>query len=593
LNNALESYLALAFALRAAPGAYAVLLGAGASISAGMPAAWDVQQQLISDLARAQGEEPEDPSGWWRVRYGSEPTYDGVLGTLTHTSAERQGLLRPYFEPSDEDREASSRLPSPAHRAVADLVSGGYIRVVLTTNFDFLIEGALREVGVEPVVASSPDAIVGLSPLHLLAPGQCVVVHLHGDYLSDRLLNTADELGAYPPETDHLLDRLLDEYGLIIAGWSAKWDVALRKAVLRAPGRRFATYWVDPVAPSGAGAQVASHRSAVIVTETADSFLPRVSDACRSLAETRRKHPLTITAAVATAKRELAGGRVAIPLHDALRAEAEKVGRSTVVHPDTWQATDHAAEFQDRRAQIEAECEVLAALVATAAYWGSPSTDRWWLDLLEALTARPHVSGSLALINLARAPGLIIAYAAGVAACGAGRDDLVAALLTRPHTDDTRGIRGRLLEVLDTSDVLDGTQAGKRLHGYLRPIVAEHLGRGAAYADDWDRWQLLVTVAMMDARRSNRPIGAVSIPYLRVTGSLHEYRCLAGERLRGEVANSDHPLLAAGLCDHDPDRFQAALTDVDTMTGSSVYSTLSARMVGRVVQLPSEPFYSY
>jgi hypothetical protein len=59
LNNVLESYLALAFALRATPGAYAVLLGAGVSISAGMPAAWDVQQQLISDLARAQGEEPD------------------------------------------------------------------------------------------------------------------------------------------------------------------------------------------------------------------------------------------------------------------------------------------------------------------------------------------------------------------------------------------------------------------------------------------------------------------------------------------------------------------------------------------------------
>ena len=162
------------------------------------------------------------PAPGWRSMYNSEPTYDTVLGALVHTSAERQGLLRPFFEPTEEDRAAQRKVPSPAHRAVAELVAGGHIRVVLTTNFDFLAEHSLRGVGIEPVVASSPEAIVGLAPLHLLGPGRCVVVHLHGDYLSDVFLNTADELGEYPPETNDFLSRVFDEYGLIIVGWSGR-----------------------------------------------------------------------------------------------------------------------------------------------------------------------------------------------------------------------------------------------------------------------------------------------------------------------------------------------------------------------------------
>jgi len=43
-------------------------------------------------------------------------------------------------------------MPSPAHRAIAQLVKDGYIKVIITTNFDRLIERSLNEVGIEPTV---------------------------------------------------------------------------------------------------------------------------------------------------------------------------------------------------------------------------------------------------------------------------------------------------------------------------------------------------------------------------------------------------------------------------------------------------------
>lgn len=240
----MEPHVKLAFALRATPGGYTVLLG-GASIAAGMPSAWAVQQDLIERLAAAEGT-PEigDPHAWYQERFGRPPTYDDLLDALTSTPFERQALLRSYFEPDEQEREDGRKQPTAAHRAIARLVAAGHIRIVLTTNFDRLMETALREAGIEPTVASHADDITGLAPLHTL---NCLVVHLHGDYLDPTSMrNTPEELRQYSTSTNRLLNRVFAEYGLVISGWSAEWDPALRKPLSRCRTRIFASYWTDP-----------------------------------------------------------------------------------------------------------------------------------------------------------------------------------------------------------------------------------------------------------------------------------------------------------------------------------------------------------
>ena len=61
--------------------------------------------------------------------------------------AERQQLLRAYFEPNDQEREEGEKEPTAAHRAIAALAAQGFIKVIITTNFDRLVETALREEG--------------------------------------------------------------------------------------------------------------------------------------------------------------------------------------------------------------------------------------------------------------------------------------------------------------------------------------------------------------------------------------------------------------------------------------------------------------
>jgi len=107
--------------------------------------------------------------------------------------------------------------------------------VIVTTNFDRLIERALESEGISPTVISTSDSARGALPF---AHARCTVIKVHGDYRDTRIKNTATELENYEPEMDALLDRILDEYGLIVCGWSAKWDKALCRAVLRCPNRR-------------------------------------------------------------------------------------------------------------------------------------------------------------------------------------------------------------------------------------------------------------------------------------------------------------------------------------------------------------------
>lgn len=223
----------LAFSLYENPGVHAVLLGSGISRAAAIPTGWEITLDLVRRVALMQGE-PEQPdwARWYATKFGGEPNYSRLLEQLADTAAERRAILDRYIEPTPEERDAGKKLPTRAHRAIARLVRDGFIKVILTTNFDRLMENALRDEGVEPVVVASVDGLAGSVPM---SHAGSYLVKLHGEYKDARILNTDAELAGYPPEYDQLLDRVFDDYGLIVCGWSGEWDHALRAAILRSP----------------------------------------------------------------------------------------------------------------------------------------------------------------------------------------------------------------------------------------------------------------------------------------------------------------------------------------------------------------------
>ncbi|MFF0001566.1 SIR2 family protein [Streptomyces avermitilis] len=231
--------MAMALNVHSSPGVYALLLGAGISIASGVKTGWGVVQDIVGKVAAvrdpenpgARAEAAADPEKWWEANTSEPLGYSALLAAAAPMPASRQAMLAEYFEP--EEGQEDSKGPTAAHRAIAQLVKRGSVRVVLTTNFDRLTERALQEVGISPQVVSRPEQIKGMKPL---AHSQVTVIKLHGDYADLEQRNTVDELETYPKELQQLLERVLDEYGLIVCA-GPRTGTGGSSAPSRGPGR--------------------------------------------------------------------------------------------------------------------------------------------------------------------------------------------------------------------------------------------------------------------------------------------------------------------------------------------------------------------
>lgn len=289
----IDPRVALATSMYAAPGVYAVLVGSGMSRAAGIPTGWEVVQDLIRQVARAEGvsedDTGEDPSVWWAQSGRGEPRYDTLLGGLAPTDAARQALLRGYFDPLPPVDPIN---PTDGHRALAWLCATGLVRVILTTNFDRLLERSLEEAGASPQVIAAADAVKGMTPL---VHARATVIKLHGDWAMLGMRNTPEELREYPAAMRGLVDRVLDEYGLVVIGWSGEYDVALANAISACPSRRYPTYWAtfQGALTETAKRLVAQRPTAVIDTVGADEFLVDLAQRTQNLAAraARRERP--------------------------------------------------------------------------------------------------------------------------------------------------------------------------------------------------------------------------------------------------------------------------------------------------------------
>src|SRR5580658_1280327 len=225
----IDPMTSLAMSVQTNPGGYALLLGSGVSSAASIPTGRQITLDLIERLAAAENENTNgDPSDWFHKKFKRDPDYSFLLEHV-YDQASRQAALRVHFEPgSAEDKQAGKKMPTKAHRAIARLVRDGYIRVVITTNFDRLLEIALSDEGIEPDVVSTSDDIKG-APSPLLS--KCFLLKVNGDYHDTRIKNTEKELARYDHRMNRLLNHIFDSCGLIVCGWSVDYDKALRDSI--------------------------------------------------------------------------------------------------------------------------------------------------------------------------------------------------------------------------------------------------------------------------------------------------------------------------------------------------------------------------
>lgn len=517
----IDPILAIVFALANTKGAYALLIGSGVSRAAGVPTGWEVVEDLIRRLAALSGERAEpDPGTWYAAQSGEPPQYDRLLAQVGATAAERRQLLRGYFEPTPDELERNVKVPTAAHRAVAQLIARGYVRVVLTTNFDRLLEQALQDAGVTPTVISTPEGVSGALPL---PHEHALVVKLHGDYLDTRIKNVSEELERYDPAVDALIDRVLDEYGLVVCGWSAEWDAALRRAIERCPNHRFSTFWaVKGRLTPEAERLVSLRRAQLIPINGADAFFQDLIDKVRSLEEVERPHPLSKAVAVETLKRYLPEPAQHIRQHDLVMGEIEYLyglvaaGRLGPAEGDT------APDFGRRLAAHEAAAGTAMALLATGAHWGDEGQWDLWVKALERLSNPPNADAwAGGWPSLRRYAAVLALYSAGLGAVAVDRRSLLGRLLFAPRVR-VRGQTKCAVQVLHCGGRDDDVMphgVAKRLPGLehrktpfsdrlfeaLREPLRDLVPDDEEYGDTFDRFEYLLALAFIGLRLKEHP----------------------------------------------------------------------------------------
>lgn len=502
----IDPLLSLAFGIQSNKGVFAVLLGSGISRAAGIPTGWDVVLDLSRKLAAMMSEDcGEDPAAWYKTKFGKQPDYSELLDALCKTPAERQQLLRSYFEPNEDERAQELKQPTKAHRAIGKLVVQGFVRVILTTNFDRLLERAIEDEGLSPVVISTADGLEGAMPL---AHQRCCIVKLHGDYLDTRIKNTPSEIEVYDKRTNKFLDQVLDQFGLVVCGWSAQWDVALRAAFERCRSRRFTMYWASRGELQLEAKKLLALRAGVSISIVdADGFFSKLTDLVEGLEKSNQPHPASIEALAAITKRYLADPKLFIELADLVHQEIETALKSLQETGKRYlELRDVAQAYSEYRADLAR----LQTVLIHGCTFGHSEHIPLWIDIVQRIAQPARAGVSQPSPGIKLYPAILLLYSGGLAALGAGRMETVAQLLTKPMYKEHGGERLRLVvhghmwgDIAEQCTRIPEFKQSRlakslHLHSVLRRPLYRYLPDDEVYDLRFDEFEYLLALAFLD-----------------------------------------------------------------------------------------------
>jgi hypothetical protein len=229
----LDPLIQLSVAMAVTPGGYAVLLGSGVSMEAGIPTGQRVFLDTVERLYRVQeGSDPPNPEELkdWVASEGLDDLgYSGLLERVLPTEQGRRDYLVSFFK---------DRSPGATHLALAELAREGMVGVFITTNFDPLLERALEAAGVQVVMVSDAESLERAPARETV---DCFVIKAHGDAGQVNVRNTLGEIAELEPRMQEELEEVCARHGVLTLGYSGN-DLAVGKA-LRKTSSRFGLYW--------------------------------------------------------------------------------------------------------------------------------------------------------------------------------------------------------------------------------------------------------------------------------------------------------------------------------------------------------------
>ena len=365
------------------------------------------------------------------------------------------------------------------------------------------------------------DQVTGSHPAASFIPNADVITGRStiGDYRDTRIRNSPAELDAYPEEFNELLDRILDEFGLVVCGWSAAWDSALRNAIFRARSRRFTTYWAVHGEATDQARRLIEHRRAqVIQIDDADGFFQTLNETVRSIETFSTPHPLSTAAAVSSLKRYLSEPRHRIQLADLIDDTVERVvGKTATADFGVEGADVPTTETVTARVRAyESACSTLMAMATIGGRWTERDHCDVWQRALQRFCLVSTASGNVLWVGLQRYPGTLLLYVLGLGAVEAdnlaflGR--IFSTAIHQSH-DDNKSVAEllapfRLFWMYPQSiQILEGM--GRRhaplndwLHTTIRQYTRRMIANDDQYTFIFDKFEILMALSVAYHARS-------------------------------------------------------------------------------------------
>jgi protein O-mannosyl-transferase len=225
---------------------FAFFLGAGCSISSGIPGAASlVKDYWLPRYRELCAPDRKDVDAWTKEEF---PDYDPKNPAASYGAVMGCVFLNPEDRQQEIERLCDGRFPGFGYAVLAKLIAreGGKFNVVITTNFDDLVSDSLYLFTTARPLVIGHESLAGFIRPTRTRP---LVVKLHGDaHLAPQ--NTAAETGFIVEEVERQVRGLLNDRGLIIVGYGGN-DEGIQRMLSALPREAlpFGIYWISGSEP--------------------------------------------------------------------------------------------------------------------------------------------------------------------------------------------------------------------------------------------------------------------------------------------------------------------------------------------------------
>lgn len=354
------------------------------------------------------------------------------------------------------------------------MVKKGYIKVIITTNFDRLLENALQSVGIDPIVIKHSNDIDGVIPL---VHNDFVLVKVNGDYLDNRFLNTKSELSSYDEKMSNYLLQIINDFGLISCGWSGKWDNALVEVLNQCQNFRFGNFWSYKENCEKELKEIAKKRKGkTIQILSADTFFLEILEKLEALETINDDHPLNAEIALARLKKFIAKGEHKILLYDLLISEL----KTAKIKIDQF---EDFSSYPDKNLLIkyESSVDIIINLIINGVYWSTIDHYETFKEII-IRTSQPASDPSSRFYESGRSlhyyPAMMIFFSLGISALKSKKYQLLAECFEiKVSETDYDGSNKNYLVQKVNSWMIDRQEMNKILEANLKTPLSSHINK--------------------------------------------------------------------------------------------------------------------